>query len=299
MQYMSASESRIPNPESLIVAALAEDIGSGDITSELLIPESAQATIGFVAREEMIACGTFIPAAVYHQLSPSVKVQVWRQDGQHVKKNTVLATATGPARALLTGERVALNLMQRMSGVATLTHDYVKAVAGTKAVILDTRKTIPGMRALDKYAVTCGGGKNHRMGLYDAVLIKDNHIAVGIRDSGLGIRELVEDVRKKLSFRIPNPESRTPVFVECDTIAQVEEALAAKSDRILLDNMDVKTLRQAVKLVGGKIPLEASGGVSLENIRAIAETGVDFISVGKLTHSAPAADIGADVTIGA
>ena len=331
--------------QRLITLALAEDIGSGDITSQLLIPESAQAEMTFVAREEMVACGIFILAKVYGQLASPSPAQRGRagegdaqatsgarigplpnppprragegiatislvKEGQRVAEGTILTKATGPARALLAGERVALNFMQRMCGVATLTAKYVEAVRGTKAVILDTRKTMPGMRALDKYAVRCGGGQNHRMGLYDAVLVKDNHIAL----SG-GVGEAVRKVRGLLSsptFLPPQAGGvlvntfpacgrgkveEMKIIVECDTLFQVEEALNAMPDRILLDNMDIKTLREAVKLAARKVPLEASGGVSLENVRAIAETGVDYISAGKLTHSAPAADIGADVVI--
>jgi len=281
--------------DNIIAAALAEDIGSGDITSQLLIPETAQVEMQFVARKDMVACGMFIPAAVYAQLDPSVQVKVLVEEGQRVKKDSVLAKANGPARALLAGERVTLNFMQRMCGVATLTAQYVEAVRGTKAVILDTRKTMPGLRALDKYAVKAGGGQNHRMGLYDMVLVKDNHIGIG--DLGLGIGELIEQARKKMTSLITDHQSPIPIVVECDTLSQVEDALKAKPDRILLDNMDITTLRKAVVMADGKIPLEASGGVSLDTVRAIAETGVDYISVGKLTHSAPAADIGADIVI--
>lgn len=280
------------NWQLIIDAALAEDIGSGDITSELLIPEEATAVLNFVAREAMIACGTFIPELVYARLSPHVNIQISCAEGQHIRPGQMLVTASGPARALLTGERVALNLMQRMAGVATLTGKYVDAVAGTKAIILDTRKTMPGLRVADKYAVKTGGGQNHRMGLYDAVMIKDNHI--GIRGWGLGIGELIKEAHQKLSLN-PKSQSLIPIIVECDTLEQVREVIDAKPDRILLDNMNNDTLRQAVDLVAGKIPLEASGGVSLETVRAIAETGVDYISVGKLTHSAVNLDIGADI----
>ncbi len=281
--------------ERIIATALAEDIGAGDITSELTVPEDAQAEMTFVAGQPMIACGTFIAEAVFRQLKQEVRVRVEAEEGKFVGKETVLVTASGNARTLLLAERVILNLMQRMSGVATLTQEYAEAVKGTKAIILDTRKTMPGLRLLDKYAVRTGGGKNHRMRLDDMVLIKDNHIAVGIGDSGLGIRELIVQARKKLLTRIPNPESPIPIVIECDTLEQVKEAVAAKADRILLDNFLLEDMRAAVKLVGGKIPLEASGGVSLDTVRAIAETGVDYISIGRLTHSAPAADIRADI----
>lgn len=265
----------------IIKRALAEDIGQGDVTSQLLIPEDQQAEMAFVARQDLVACGVFIPEMVYVQIDSGVSVGVSVSEGELVSSGKVLAVAKGNARTLLTGERVVLNLMQRMCGIATLTNQYVQAVKGTKAVILDTRKTIPNLRVLDKYSVTVGGGKNHRMRLDDMVLIKDNHIAL----CG-GIKQAVAKVRAL---------TKLPVVVECDNLQQVEEALAAVPDRILLDNMDNKTMGKAVNLAAGKIPLEASGNVSLATVRGIAETGVDYISVGKLTHSAPAADIGADV----
>jgi nicotinate-nucleotide pyrophosphorylase (carboxylating) len=265
----------------IIARALAEDIGAGDITSNLLIPENQQAEMAFVAREEMVACGLFIPGLVYARLGGGVGVSVGVREGGFVAGNTALAVARGNARVLLAGERVALNIMQRMCGVATLTHKYVQAVAGTGAVILDTRKTMVNLRVLDKYAVTTGGGKNHRMRLDDMVLIKDNHIAL----CG-GIGQAVKAARAGCNL---------PVVVECDTLEQVKEAARAEPDRIILDNMDNGILAQAVSLVAGKIPLEASGGVSLATVRGIAETGVDYISVGKITHSAPSVDIGADI----
>ena len=279
----------------IIAAALAEDIGTGDITSQLLIPETAQATMHLVARQLLVACGLFCVTEVYRQLDKTVRVELLVKEGAQVKKGTSLARVSGNARSILTGERVALNILQRMCGVATLTARYVKAVKGTKAVIIDTRKTMPGMRALDKYAVKTGGGENHRMGLYDMVLVKDNHLEVRAQDSGFRIQEVVEKLRKQLSS--PNPESRilTPIIVECDTLAQVKEAIEARPDRILLDNMSTRQLKQAVKLAKGKVNLEASGGVSLKTVRKIAKTGVDYISVGSLTHSAPAVDIGGDV----
>ncbi len=268
--------------EAIIANALAEDIGSGDITSELLIPENATAEMRFVARKKMVACGGFIPGMVYAQLGNAVAV-VCVAGGQEVEAGTVLAKARGNARVLLAGERVTLNLMQRACGIATLTRAYVKAVEGTDTVILDTRKTMPGLRVLDKYAVTAGGGMNYRMRLDDMVMIKDNHIAL----AG-GITAAVAKVRAGTTL---------PLIVECDTLAQVQEAMDAVPDRILLDNMDNATLRKAVAIAAGNIALEASGGVTLETVRGIAETGVDYISVGALTHSACAADIGADIII--
>jgi nicotinate-nucleotide pyrophosphorylase (carboxylating) len=265
----------------IIKRALIEDIGQGDVTSQLLIPENRQAEMAFVAREDLVACGVFIPQMIYAQLSNEITVEVKSEEGKKLFKNRTLVVAKGNARTLLTGERVALNLMQRMCGIATLTNQYVQAVKGTKAIILDTRKTMPNLRVLDKYSVTVGGGKNHRMRLDDMVMIKDNHIAL----CG-GIKQAVAKVRVS---------TKLPVIVECDNLSQVAEAIVAAPDRIMLDNMDNETMKKAVAMAAGKIPLEASGSVSLATVRGIAETGVDYISIGKLTHSAPAADIGADI----
>lgn len=292
---MTLSPLALDNIKLLINTALAEDIGAGDITSQLLIPEEEQAEMLLVAREGMIVCGGFVATEVYKQLSSAVTVNILQEEGTLVATATPLVKINGPAQKILTGERVCLNIMQRMCGIATLTHVYVDAVKGTKAIILDTRKTMPGMRHLDKYAVRTGGGENHRMSLDDMVLIKDNHIAVGIKHWGLGIKQLIEKARDQLPPLKPNAQSPIPIVVECDTLDQVREAVEAKPDRILLDNMSLKKLREAVALVAGRVPLEASGGVSLDRIYDIAATGVDFISVGKLTHSAPAADIGADI----
>lgn len=268
--------------QRVIAQALAEDIGTGDITSQLTIPAGAEASMQFIACESLVACGTFLPEAVYGQIGKTtIEAQV--SEGEFLAPETTMITVTGPARLLLLGERVTLNLMQRLTGVATLTRRYVEAVKGTKAAILDTRKTMPGLRQLDKYAVRVGGGQNHRLRLDDMVLIKDNHIAV----CG-SIMQAVQKARVGTTL---------PIEIECDTLAQVEEALRAGADRIMLDNMDLPAMREAIVLTAGRIPLEASGGVSLESVRAIAEAGVDYISVGKLTHSAPAADIRADVVI--
>lgn len=268
--------------QRVIAQALAEDIGTGDITSQLTIPADAEASMQFIACEALVACGTFLPEAVYGQIGKTA-IEARVSEGEFLAPETTMIIVTGPARLLLLGERVTLNLMQRLAGVATLTRRYVEAVKGTKAVILDTRKTMPGLRQLDKYAVRVGGGQNHRMRLDDMVLIKDNHIAV----CG-SIMQAVQKARAGTTL---------PIEVECDTLAQVGEALRAEADRIMLDNMDLHNLRKAVEMVSGRIPLEASGGVSLESAQAIAETGVDYISVGELTHSAPAADIRADMAI--
>lgn len=270
----------------LIRAALAEDVGTGDITSQQLLPANAQAQMVFTAREPMVVCGVAVPQLVYAELDKAIQVTPKLQDATFVEAGTVIAHVSGPACGMLTGERVALNIMQRMSAVATVTQRYVKAVAGTKARILDTRKTMPGMRLADKYAVRMGGGMNHRMGLYDAVLVKDNHIA-GVRIQDSGFSDMIEQLRKKLAASIP-------IYVECDRLAQVESALMANPDRIMLDNMPLATLREAVAMAGGRVKLEATGGVTLANVREVAETGVDYISIGALTHSAPAVDIGLD-----
>lgn len=282
---------------NIVSRALQEDIGKGDITSATTIPEKAGAVMRIVSRQPMVVCGLDVFDAVYHALGNGIRIAKKSNDGAFITANAVLAELEGNARILLTGERTALNIIQRMSGVATLTRQYVEAVKGTKAVILDTRKTMPGMRELDKYAVRTGGGQNHRMRLDDMVLIKDNHIAVGSKAWGLGLKGIIEKVREQLPSLNPQALSPIPIVVECDTLEQVKEALAAKPDRIMLDNMSTDMLQKAVAMVAGKIPLEASGGVNLQTVRAIAETGVDYISVGALTHSAHAADIGADITI--
>lgn len=271
----------------LLKAALAEDIGPGDVTSAATIPADARATFAMRARGDVVACGlTFLPQ-LFALIDAGVKVDIKAGEGEKVRTGATLATITGPARALLSGERTALNLVQQLSGVATLTRQYVDAIAGTGAKILDTRKTIPGLRSLQKYAVKCGGGQNHRMGLYDAVLIKDNHIAV----AG-GVAAAVKAARAHAAGMT--------IEVECDTLAQLDEALAAGADIVLLDNMSNDELRAAVAKVrahngvSDAVKTEASGNVSLATARGIAETGVDYISVGKLTHSAAAVDIGLD-----
>lgn len=268
---------------AIIRHALQEDIGTGDITTEILIPESVQGRMLLVARERLVACGAALVSVVFEEMGEPVQCDVRCKDGQVLASGDVMVELIGRARALLTGERVALNLLQRMCGVATETARYVAELEGTKARLLDTRKTMPGLRILDKYAVRAGGGCNHRMRLDDMVLVKDNHIAL----CG-GIAGAVAKARSCTPL---------PVVVECDTLMQVREALAAKPDRILLDNMSLEDLRSAVKICGGQMPLEASGGVGVHNIAAIARTGVDFISVGSITHSARACDVGADILL--
>lgn len=269
--------------QPLLVAALQEDIGLGDITSNAVIAEGVQARFAFVAREPLVVSGIALLPQLFAILDGTMICELHVEDGEEAAAGARLAVIDGPARSLLAGERTALNLLQRMSGVATLTARYVEAVEGTAARIVDTRKTIPGWRHLDKYAVACGGGQNHRIGLYDGILIKDNHIAI----AG-SIAMAVERARAEAPLL-------TKIEVECDTLAQVREAIVASADIILLDNMDVETLSEGVAMArAAHIATEASGNVSLETVRAIAGTGVDYISVGKLTHSAPAIDIGLD-----
>jgi nicotinate-nucleotide pyrophosphorylase (carboxylating) len=256
---------------------LAEDVGDGDVTSLHVIDEEAACEARIVLGERGVVCGLEAAGAVFEALGARLEPLV--AEGELAGPGPI-AAVEGPARAVLAGERLALNLVGRLSGVATLTRRYVDAVAGTGAEILDTRKTTPGLRALEKNAVRCGGGRNHRLGLYDGILIKDNHLRVA---GSLGAA--VERAKR----------SALPVEVECDTLEQVREALAAGADGILLDNMTPAELREAVALAGGRATLEASGGVTLETVREIAETGVDFVSVGALTHSARALDVSLEV----
>jgi nicotinate-nucleotide pyrophosphorylase (carboxylating) len=266
--------------------ALGEDLGQGgDVTSKATIAEDARFRAEMNAREEIVVAGIEIAAGFFRSLDANVSIEQLVEDGAKSNLGTVLMRLEGNARALLAAERSALNTLQHLSGVATMTRSYVDAIAGTGAVLLDTRKTIPGLRLLEKYAARMGGAENHRMRLDDGVLIKDNHVAV----CG-GVAEAVR--------RAKSANSGLQVQVEIDRIDQVEPALAAGADRLLLDNMDPAKLREAVKLVAGRVPLEASGGVTLETIRFIAETGVDYISVGRITQSAPAVDIGLDYALG-
>lgn len=258
--------------------ALSEDIGSGDVTTEAIVSSAASGAARIVAKQSGVFSGSDVARAVFLLLSPDVRVKIHVSDGDRISGGQTLLELSGPARAVLTGERTALNFLGRMSGIATLTRQFVDAIAGTGATILDTRKTAPGLRLVDKLAVQHGGGVNHRFGLYDMVLIKNNHID--------HMRSLSDAVR---AVRAGNHELR--IEIEARTPAEVQEGLDLKVERILLDNMSLEDLRAAVALCDGRIKLEASGNVSLENVRAIAETGVDFISVGALTHSARSLDI--------
>ena len=268
--------------ERVALAALAEDVGKGDVTTEATVDAVATGSADVVVKEPGVVCGLEIAEAVFLAVDPELRFERLVDDGAVVAAGAPVARVAGPERAILTGERTALNFLARLSGIATLTRRYVDAVEGTGAAILDTRKTTPGLRALEKHAVACGGGRNHRFGLDDGVLVKDNHL----RAAG-SVATAVERLRAATSL---------PIEVECDTLAQVTEALAAGADAILLDNMTTDRLRDAVALVGGRARLEASGGVTLENVRAVAETGVDEISVGALTHSARSLDVSLELT---
>jgi len=266
--------------DELIKKALKEDIGRGDITSRAIVPSGQVAWAKIITKEAGVIAGLNVAHKVFRSLDKRIKFRVKVKDGTRVKKGALLAEISGKARAILAGERVALNFLQHLSGIATLTGKFVARAKGQGARILDTRKTIPGLRGLEKYAVKVGGGVNHRMGLYDAILIKDNHIKL----AG-GIEKAIDGCRG-LGTR------NWGIEVEAKTLNQVKEAINAKADRILLDNMNIRTLRQAVKLCKkAGIKTEASGGVNSKNVRTIAKTGVDFISIGALTHSAPALDI--------
>ena len=266
-------------------ATLAEDLGSGgDVTSRSTIEEGTRLTASMACREPIVLAGLAIAQAFFAELDGAVAIDCRAGDGDAAPADAVLMTIDGDARAMLTAERSALNTLQHLSGIATLTRRYVEAIEGTGAILLDTRKTIPGLRVLEKYAARMGGAQNHRMRLDDGLLIKDNHVAV----CG-GIAEAVR--------RAKAAESGLQVQVEVDSIGQIEPALAAGADRLLLDNMAPAMLREAVALVAKRVPLEASGGVNLETIREIAETGVEFISVGRITQSAPAVDIGLDYAL--
>jgi len=266
----------------LIDLALAEDVGKGDVTTVATVPEGKEGRAVIIAKAYGIVCGLPIMAEVFRQVDEAIRLTHLASDGEPVAPGDVVAALSGPLRGILTAERTALNFLTHLSGIATLTARFVDVVAPYRAVILDTRKTTPGWRILEKYAVRCGGGRNHRMGLYDMVLIKDNHIAA--------CGSLAEAVRRVRAAGIS-----LPIEVEVRTLAELEEALSLGVDRILLDNMDIPTLRKAIARAKGKVELEASGGVTLENAAEIAACGVDYISIGALTHSAPALDFSLEI----
>ncbi len=277
-----AAEKFSPITGAMIDLALGEDLGTGDITSVTTVPIGSTAQGTMIAKAAGVISGLVVAGAVFARVDPAIRWRPLVVDGAHVAEGDVIAEVSGPARSVLGGERVALNLLQRLSGVATLTARYVAAVAGTSARIVDTRKTTPGLRALEKAAIRHGGGANHRFNLTDGVLIKDNHLAaIGGPD--------------RISLAVAAARAGAPhtlkIEIEVTTLAELEQALDAGADIVMLDNMDLATMRQAVAMTAGRANLEASGGVTLDTVRAVAETGVDLISVGALTHSAPALDI--------
>jgi nicotinate-nucleotide pyrophosphorylase (carboxylating) len=266
----------------VVYAALAEDVGAGDVTTEATVDADATGEAVLLLREAGVVCGLDAAEAVFRALDTDVRFETLVEEGAPVDSETVVARVSGLERAILTGERTALNFLGRLSGIATLTRAYVDAIAGTGAAILDTRKTTPGLRVLEKHAVACGGGRNHRLALDDGVLVKDNHLrALG------SVAAAVERLRDVTLL---------PIEVECDTLAQVSDALDAGADALLLDNMSLDDLRSAVALAHGRARLEASGGITLENVRAVAETGVDEISIGALTHAARSLDVSLELT---
>lgn len=267
----------------IIIKALEEDIGHGDITTSAIIRDSLEAKGLIIAKEDFVLAGIGVASECFKTLDPEIIFKERFGDGNKVKARKVIAEVKGNAQTILMAERVALNFLQRLSGIATLTSKYVEKIKGTKAKIVDTRKTTPGLRVLEKYAVRMGGGFNHRFGLYDAVLIKDNHIEL----SG-SIKKAVENVKGKTSHT-------TRIEVEARSLKEVKDALQSGVDIIMLDNMDLETTRKAVKLIKGKALIEASGNINLDNVREMAKTGVDLISIGAITHSAPAVDISLEI----
>jgi nicotinate-nucleotide pyrophosphorylase (carboxylating) len=269
--------------EEIIDRALAEDLVKGDVTTDALIPADRRGTGLIVAKKEGILAGINIAKQVFHRVDPELKVEVLLEDGAGVKPGSKVANVSGSIASILAAERVALNFLQRLSGIASETKRYVEAVKGLPVRIMDTRKTTPGLRSLEKHAVKVGGGENHRMNLGDGMLIKDNHLAA-LRSQGLNIKQIVARARQ-------NSPQRLPVEVEVATASEALEAAEAEADIVMLDNMSLEDMRKAVKSIHGRVLVEASGGITLDNVRAVAETGVDFISIGALTHSVTALDI--------
>jgi len=271
--------------ERLVSNALAEDIGRGDLTTAVAVPPDTMGIFTIRARHPMVVAGVDIAAFTFRKLVPDCSVEIFTADGTHAETDTSIAKISGAAPGLLTAERTALNLMQFLTGIATHARDFVREIEHTKAVMVDTRKTIPGYRNLSKYAARLGGLRNHRIRLDDGVLIKDNHISM----AG-GVSAALDGARRGVPLL-------TKIEIECDTLDQAREAIAAGADMLLLDNMSLDQLREAVAIADGRVPLEASGGVTIDTVRGIAETGVDFISSGRITQSPPAADIGLDVIL--
>jgi nicotinate-nucleotide pyrophosphorylase (carboxylating) len=272
-----------PQIEEIIDRALAEDIGKVDVTTEALILSDQQGTGFIMAKQEGILAGTEVAKQVFQRVDPKLEVEILLVDGARVKPGSKVVKVSGSIASILKAERVALNFLHRLSGIASETNRYVKAVEGLPVRIMDTRKTTPGLRSLEKYAVRVGGGGSHRMSLSDGILIKDNHI-VALRSQGLNIKEIIAKARK-------NAPQRLPVEIEVRTVSEALEAVEAGANIIMLDNMNPEDMRKAVKSIHGRALIEASGGVTLDNVRAVAETGVDFISIGALTHSVKVLDI--------
>jgi nicotinate-nucleotide pyrophosphorylase (carboxylating) len=270
--------------QDTLLSSLREDIGSGDITSRAVIPPNARARARYTSKQPLIVAGIPVAQEIVRLVDARLEFKVLELEGASVTMGTPIAEVQGSARSILTAERTSLNLLQRMCGIATLTRQYVERVQGTRARIVDTRKTVPGLRVLDKYAVTCGGGMNHRMGLFDGVLIKNNHLA--FHES---VEKAVHAARAQLGHLVK-------IEVEVRNLDELKNALNGGADVVLLDNFNPETTRQAVKMVAGRVPLESSGGITFESVRDFAEAGVDYISVGALTHSVPAVDINLRIT---
>lgn len=282
-QKLSTNKIQKLKIKDIIKKALAEDIGDGDITTESIVPKNSFSVAQIIAKQAGILAGSKIVREVFRILSPKVKIKFKLKDGEKFKFGDIIAELTGPTRAILTGERTALNFLCHLTGIATLTRKFVEKIANTNAIILDTRKTTPNLRILEKYAVRIGGGQNHRFGLFDMILIKDNHIVAA--------GSLINAIKTAQSKN----KAKLPIEVECKNIAEVKQALSLNVPWIMLDNMNLKQIKQAVRLSQGKTKLEVSGGVNLKNVRKIAKTGVDYISVGAITHSAPHIDISLEI----
>ena len=280
---VKSSEIEWNQVEQLVDSALAEDLGSGDVTTEALIPENQEGKAYLVAKGQGVLAGIGVATMVFHRVDPALRVKELVADGGRVHPGDRMAAIEGKVASILRAERAALNFLQRLCGIATETAKYVEAVSGTKALITDTRKTAPGLRLLEKYAVRVGGGHNHRQNLGDGVLIKDNHL-VALRSRGVGLGEVIKKARQHAPHTLK-------IEVEVESVEQAHEALSAGADIIMLDNMNLEDMRQVVELARGRAVIEASGGITLDSVRAVADTGVDLISVGALTHSAKALDI--------
>jgi len=295
--FLEKMSSGKPEIEQIIGRALAEDLGKGDVTTEALISGDQRGTGFIVAKKEGILAGINVAKQVFHRVDSELKVEVLLEDGTRVKPGSKVAKVSGSIASVLKAERVALNFLQRLSGIASETNRYVEAVKGLPVRIMDTRKTTPGLRSLEKYAVKAGGGENHRMNLGDGILIKDNHLAA-LRSQGLNIKEIIAKARQNAPLSLRGAKRRsnlqahqTQIEVEVGTVSEALESVEAGANIVMLDNMSLEDMRKAVKSVRGRALVEASGGITLGNVRAVAETGVDFISIGALTHSARALDI--------